>query len=35
MAEAWLNHDCGEQFEAESAGLSPGTLNPLAVKRFN
>lgn len=32
MAEAWLNHFCGEQFEAESAGLSPGTLNPLAVK---
>ena len=32
MAEAWLNHLCGQQFEAESAGLSPGTLNPLAVK---
>ena len=32
MAEAWLKHLCGEQFEAESAGLSPGTLNPLAVK---
>ncbi len=32
MAEAWLNHFCGERFEAESAGLSPGTLNPLAVK---
>ena len=32
MAEAWLNHFCGEQFEAESAGLSPGTLNPLVVK---
>ncbi|NJO17315.1 MAG: arsenate reductase ArsC [Thioploca sp.] len=32
MAEAWLNHFGGEQFEAESAGLSPGTLNPLAVK---
>ncbi|KHD06969.1 arsenate reductase [Candidatus Thiomargarita nelsonii] len=32
MAEAWLNHLCGEKFEAESAGLSPGTLNHLAVK---
>ncbi len=32
MAEAWLNHFCGEQFVAESAGLSPGTLNPLVVK---
>jgi arsenate reductase len=32
MAEAWLNYFGGEQFEAESAGLSPGTLNPLVVK---
>ncbi len=32
MAEAWLNHNCGEFFEAQSAGLEPGTLNPLAVK---
>jgi arsenate reductase len=32
MAEAWLNHICGDYFEAESAGLEPGTLNPLAVK---
>lgn len=31
MAEAWLNHFCGEYFEAESAGLSPGILNPLVV----
>lgn len=31
MAEAWLNHLCGEFFEAQSAGLEPGTLNPLAV----
>ena len=31
MAEAWLNHLCGESFEAESAGLEPGKLNPLAV----
>jgi arsenate reductase len=31
MAEAWLNHLCGERFIAESAGLEPGQLNPLAV----
>ncbi len=32
MAEAWLNHDFGDFFAAESAGLEPGVLNPLAVK---
>jgi len=32
MAEAWLNHVCGEYFEAQSAGLEPGMLNPLAVQ---
>ncbi len=32
MAEALLDQMCGEEFEAESAGLSPGTLNPLAVE---
>src|SRR5437763_16506686 len=32
MAEAWLNHVCGDFFAAESAGLEPGTLNPLVVK---
>ena len=32
MAEAWLNTICGEYFEAQSAGLEPGTLNPLAVQ---
>ncbi len=31
MAEAWLNHLCGGRFQAESAGLEPGKLNPLAV----
>ena len=31
MAEAWLNHLCGEFFEAQSAGLEPGMLNPLVV----
>ena len=32
MAEAWLNHLCGDFFEAQSAGLEPGTLNPLVVE---
>jgi len=32
MAEAFLNHLCGDEFEARSAGLTPGTLNPLAVE---
>ena len=32
MAEAWMNDLCGEFFAAESAGLEPGTLNPLAVQ---
>lgn len=32
MAEAWLNHLCGDFFAAESAGLEPGTLNPFVVR---
>ena len=32
MAEAWLNHLCGDFFEAQSAGLEPGKLNPLVVQ---
>ena len=32
MAEAWLNRLCGDHFTAESAGLEPGTLNPLVVE---
>jgi arsenate reductase len=32
MAEAWLNYFYGDRFEAQSAGLEPGELNPLAVK---
>lgn len=31
MAEVWLNHPCGERFEARSAGLEAGKVNPLAV----
>lgn len=32
MAAALLNKACGEFFEAQSAGLEPGTLNSLAVE---
>ncbi len=32
MAEAFLNQICGEHFEAQSAGLEPGKLNPIVVE---
>ena len=32
MAEAWLNYFCSDFFEAHSAGLEAGTLNPLVVE---
>jgi len=32
IAEAFLNLICPDYFEAHSAGLEPGTLNPLAVE---
>jgi arsenate reductase len=32
MAEAWLNSLYGNRFEAKSAGLEPGTLNPIVVE---
>ena len=35
MAAALLNKICGEYFEAHSAGLEPGTLNPLAVEALS
>ncbi|MBP1919302.1 arsenate reductase ArsC [Youngiibacter multivorans] len=35
MAEAFLNRLSGEHFEAESAGLEEGVLNPLVVKAMD
>ncbi len=32
MAEAFLRHLGGAQFEAESAGFEPGKLNPIVVE---
>jgi arsenate reductase len=32
MAEAFLNQLCGDEFEAQSAGLEPGKLNPVVVQ---
>ena len=32
MAEAFLNQLAPDKFEAESAGLEPGTLNPIVVE---
>jgi arsenate reductase len=32
MAEAFLNQACRHEFEAESAGLEPGKLNPIVVE---
>ena len=32
MAAALLNETCGEFFEAHSAGLEPGTINPLVLE---
>jgi len=31
MAEAFLNQFCGDTFQAHSAGIEPGKLNPLVV----
>jgi len=35
MAAALLNHEFGGEFEAESAGIEPGSLNPLAVESMH
>src|ERR1041385_2726130 len=32
MAEAFLKQACPDEFEAHSAGLEPGTLNPIVVE---
>ncbi len=32
MCEAFLKHYAGDRFDAHSAGLEPGKLNPLAVE---
>lgn len=32
MAEAFLKQMAGDKFEAESAGLEPGKLNPLVIE---
>lgn len=35
MAEAFLNKLAGDQFEAESAGMKPGILNPIVIEAMN
>ena len=32
MAETFLNRICSEEFEAHSAGIEPGKLNPIVVE---
>jgi len=32
MAEGWLRHLAGDRFDVYSAGVDPGTVNPLAVR---
>jgi len=31
MAEASVNRGCGDKFEAQSAGIEPGKLNPIVA----
>lgn len=35
MAEAFMNELAGDWFEAESAGISPGRLNPVVAEVMN
>jgi arsenate reductase len=35
MAEAFLKEIGGDKFQVESAGLEPGTLNPIVVESMN
>ena len=32
MAEAFLKRFCGDEFDAQSAGIEPGKLNPIVVE---
>lgn len=32
LAEGWLRHLAGDRFQVASAGVEPGTINPLAVE---
>lgn len=32
MAEAFVNQLCGDKFEAQSAGIEPGKLNPIVAE---
>jgi arsenate reductase (thioredoxin) len=32
MAEAFMNHLCGDSYEAESAGLEPTEVSPLVIE---
>lgn len=32
MAEGFLRHKGGDRFDVESAGITPGSLNPFAVR---
>jgi arsenate reductase len=32
MAEAFLNQLAGDEFEAESAGMEPGVINPVVIE---
>ena len=32
MAEAFVNQLCGDEYEASSAGLEPGNLNPIVAE---
>ena len=35
MAEAFLSQICGGEFEAHSAGIEPGKLNPIVVEAMS